>query len=177
MTGTIVTAVSTFTGAARNLLDLMIGESRPVTVDGAPRKNPPMAVNIAGQWTTGVLTNPFDRTDTFTLTFDFDVKGDALLGTLRKTATPKGYDIEKGILGGTIKDNVISFYTPEAQLESYAPDRLLDGSHGDFSSTGFREIGYRDLYYGSVLNDHIDFILQSDRPRGFPAQKFVAKRK
>jgi len=35
----------------------------------------------------------------------------------------------------------------------------------------------RNLYHGSVSKDEIQFVLQSDRPWGYPIQNFIAKQK
>jgi len=142
MLGTIVIALSTFTDAAKNLLSLI---------------TKPAIVHVAGKWSTQELANPFEKRDKFRLFFEFEIKGDTLLGTIRQASTTNRYDVKNGILDGKIKSNIISFYTLE---------RLWSGNE---TAT------YKNIYYGTVLNGEIEFILQSDRPWGFPPQKFNAK--
>ncbi len=143
--GTIVIALSTFTNATKNLLSLI---TKPAIVD------------VTGTWATQELTNPFAENDKFRLYFDFEVKGDILLGAIRMVSTTNQYhyDVRKGILGGKIKGNLISFYTIEQSL------------------SGTETVTYKDFYYGSALKNEIEFTQQSDRPWGFPPQKFIAKR-
>lgn len=118
----------------------------------------PEIIDISGQWVTQELINPFSKHDKFRLLFDFEVKGDALLGAVRQVSTKNSYDFTKGILDGRIKDNIISFHTIEQSL------------------SGDKEYTYKNYYYGSVLKNEVEFKLQSDRPWGFPPQKFTAKR-
>jgi hypothetical protein len=96
-------------------------------------------------------------THKFRLHFDLELKGDALLGAIRQVSTTNRYDVKTGILDGKIQSNIISFYTLEQ------------------SSWGRETVTYKNLYYGSVLKGRIEFTLQSDRPWGFPPQKFIAK--
>jgi TIR domain len=109
---------------------------------------------------TGKLTNPFDSSDQFRFVFDFEVIGDVLLGTIRQISTTNDYALKKGILDGKIQGTVISFSTPEQSLAGFSQTVTT----------------YKNLYYGSVLSDTIEFILHSDRLWGFPSQKFVANR-
>jgi hypothetical protein len=141
--GTIIIAVSTFTSATKTLLGLVTGS-----------KN----VDVTGKWATQELINPFDGNDKFRLFFDFEIKGNTLLGSVRQASTTDHYNIRDGILDGNISGNVISFY------------RLKQAWFGNETVT------YKDFYYGSVLKGEIEFTLQSDRPWGFPPQKFVARR-
>ena len=142
--GTIIIALSTLTDAAKNLLSLIT--KRPVIVD------------VTGKWVTQILTNPFDKNDTYRLLFDFQIIDDTILGSIKLTSTKNLYDVTCGIQEGKIKGNVISFHRLEQSL------------------VGNETVTYKNFYYGSVSNDEIEFILQSDRPLGFPPQKFVAKR-
>ncbi len=121
-----------------------------------PEKN----VNVTGTWETEILTNPFAERNQFRLYFDVEVRGDILVGTIREVSTTSHYDIKMGILGGQIQDNNLSFYN------------LRQSVSGDGETTTFK-----NLYYGTVHNGEIQFILQSDRPWGFPPQKFVARQK
>lgn len=141
--GTVVIALSSFTDAVKNLLSLI------------PKENVP---DVTGKWATQILTNPFDKKDTFRLFFEFEVKGDTLLGTLRQTSTEHRYSVEDGILDGKIRGNGISFHKQES------------------SGLGDQKVQYKDFYYGTVSKDEIHFTVQSDRPWGFPPQRFIAKR-
>lgn len=118
----------------------------------------PAISEVSGRWATQELTNPFDKYDKFRMHFELEIKGDTLLGVVRRVSTRERYGDEKGILDGRIKGNTISFYTIEQ------------------SSLGDREYIYKNYYHGTVLEDEIEFTLQSDRPWGFPLQKFTAKR-
>lgn len=140
--GTIVISLSTFTDATKNILGL-IPKSEILTINS--------------RWVTDELTNPFNKKDKFKLHFDIERKGEALLGTIRMASTKDWYNITSGILGGTIKGNIISFYTMEQ------------------STLGRETIRYKNIYHGSVLKDEIKFVLQSDRLWGYPSQKFIAK--
>jgi len=105
-----------------------------------------------------ILTNQFDKNDTFRITMEFETKGDALLGTLRRTSPSGSYDYAVGIVDGKIDGANISFFLPEQSLH------------------GTEYVSYKNLYYGEVLDNKIDFTLQSDRPWGFKPIKFIATR-
>lgn len=129
-------------------------------VEVRPSSPAPDPSTINGKWSTVEVTNPFDEHDKYIIYFDFEVFGKTLVGTvnMKSTIEDKNYDIKKGFLGGKIEANTISFYTLEQQTDN-------DGN-----------VTYKNTYYGSILNDTIQFNLQSDRPYGFPGQKFVARR-
>jgi hypothetical protein len=143
---TMVIALSTFTDATKKLVALVEKDGRPPVV------------NVTGKWTTPVLTNPFSGSDTFTLSFDFEVKGDTLLGEVRTTGTTYRYDVRSGIFDGKIEGNVISFHTRQVAL------------------SGKERIPYKISYRGSVSKDEIDFTFQSDFQEGSPPQKVAARR-
>jgi len=135
---------------------------KPSTAEALNLATESAIMDVTGRWATQELTNPFAKDDKFRLYFDLEAKGDTLLGVLRQVSTSNRYDATKGILDGRIKGNFISFYILE---QSVSWDR---------GST--KETTYKNIYYGSVLKDEIEFTLQSDRPWGFPPQKFTAKR-
>ena len=141
--GTIVIALSTFTDATKNLLNLI---------------SKPTVININGGWVSQEITNHWSQRDKFRLYFDFDCKGNTLLGAVRMESTTNRYNVIDGILGGSIKDNIISFYIIK-QYRQGGSDELFT---------------YKNFYYGTVLKDEIEFVLQSDYP-GSPPQKFTAK--
>ena len=138
--GTIVIALSTFTNAARNLLSLISNEK----------------ANVAGTWKTPELTNQFHKKQKLTFTFEFDAKDTTLLGTVTMTPLWSDRSYKKGILGGKIEGNNISFYTRQT------------------SWWGTEKMVYKDLFYGTVSNGQIEFIQNSDRQGGFVPQKFIA---
>ena len=113
---------------------------------------------IDGKWSTSQLTNPFDPNDTYHLVFNLEEMGDKLIGTLEMLSTNNRYDQKKGLLDGKIKDGAISFYTAEQSI------------------VGTDTVSFRNIYSGLVSNEEIKFYLESDRPWGFPGQKFVARR-
>ncbi len=117
----------------------------------------PEIINMSSRWVTDELTNPFNKKDKFRLHFDLERKGDTLLGLVRRVSTKEWYNSANGIIDGKIEDNVISFYTIEQ------------------STLGKDTITYKNVYSGSVLKDEIEFVLHSDRPWGYPPQRFTAK--
>lgn len=163
--GTAVIALSTFTDAARNLMGLFqrettaqrdsSGDSRTGDSANGASKKP----DIAGKWKSGVLANPFDESDKYTLLFTFQLQGDNLLGSLTQTPERNAYHpYTRSIWEASLKGNQLSFYTRER------------------SDVGEKTVDYKDYYYGEVSGDTIQFTLQSDRPWNFPPQKFSATR-
>ena len=140
--GSIVIALSTFTNAARNLLSLISNEKTDVT----------------GRWKTPELSNQFQKNQKWTFIFEFDVKDSTLLGTITLTPIGDNRSYKKGILGGEIKGNNISFYTQETAW------------------MGSEKHVYKNLFYGTISNGEIEFIQNSDRQGGFIPQKFIAKK-
>jgi len=140
----IIIALASSTDAVKSLLSATPAQSTPVDVNG--------------KWISDILTNQFDKNDTFRITMEFETKGDALLGTLRRTSPSGSYDYAVGIVDGKIDGANISFFLPEQSLH------------------GTEYVSYKNLYYGEVLDNKIDFTLQSDRPWGFKPIKFIATR-
>jgi len=118
----------------------------------------PMKEDLDGRWVAAGLVNPFDKNDIFNLDFQFETMGHIVWGTVRKTAVNNRYDLTKGFSEGTYKDGVISFHTAGQSL------------------VGNQTIHFKDSYHGMTEGRELKFIMQSDRPWTFPAQKFVAKR-
>ena len=131
---------------------------KPSTDEAESSLTKPAVADVSGRWATQELTNPFDEDDKFRLEFEVEVKGHNLLGSIRQVSTRNAYTVRKGILEGKIEGNTVSFYTPGQAI------------------SGNEKITYKDYYYGSVSKDEIEFTLQSDRPWGFPPQRFTAKR-
>ena len=144
--GIIIIAVSTFTDAVRNLSGYFIEDKKPAIAD------------INGKWASSVLTNPFDKNDTFRIVFEFEVRGNIVLGTLRQISTTNRYNAINGILDGKITDEVLSFHVQKTSI--------FDGE----------TVIYKDLFYGSVSDNELHFVQQSNRPWDFPPQKFIARR-
>jgi hypothetical protein len=142
--GMIIIALASFTNAVKSLLNFMPAGSAPV--------------DVSGKWTTDILTNQFDKNDTFRITLEFEAKGQTLLGTLRKTSPSGSYDYAVGIVDGKIDGANISFFLPEQSMH------------------GTEYVSYKNLYYGELADNRIDFTLQSDRPWGFKPIKFIATR-
>jgi formylglycine-generating enzyme required for sulfatase activity len=139
---------------------------------------PSKPLDVTGHWTTDVLTRPDRAKDEFTRSFVFEMKGDIVLGSTRLKSVHRKYgfyndDIKKDILGGTMKGNMLSFYTPQHVERPH-----FEG----FGTPGPPQwkidyIDYKIWYYGTVTNDTIEFTMQSDNPQeGPPTQKFVVKR-
>ena len=140
--GVIIMALSAFTNAARNLLSLISNEK----------------ANVAGTWKTPELTNQFHKKQKLTFTFEFDARDTTLLGTVTMTPLWSDRSYKKGILGGKIEGNNISFYTQETAW------------------MGTEKYVYKNLFYGTVSDGEIEFIQNSDRQGGFIPQKFIAKK-
>jgi hypothetical protein len=143
LVGTIVVALSTFTDAAENLLQLVTGKK---------------AADVTGSWLTDVLSNPFDQSDSYRWLFDLQAVDTTVAGTMTETPTDGGRSVERAIKEATLHDNLISFYIPYTAS-------LHDGT-----------VDFRDHYLGRVTKDTIYFTLRSDRPWGFPTQRFTAVR-
>ena len=144
--GIIIIAVSTFTNAVQNLLGHFIQDKNPAIAD------------INGKWASSVLTSPFDKNDTFRIVFEFEVKGDIVLGTLREVSTTNRYNAINSILDGKIQDNRISFHVQKTSI------------------FGKDSVRYKDLFYGTLSENELHFVLQSDRPWSFPPRNFIARR-
>jgi len=142
--GMIIIALASFTNAVKSLLNFMPVGSAPV--------------DVSGKWTTDILTNQFDKNDTFRITLEFEAKGQTLLGALQKTSLAGSYNNTVGIVDGKIDGANISFFLPEQSMH------------------GTEYVSYKNLYYGEVADNRIDFTLQSDRPWGFKPIKFIATR-
>ena len=120
--------------------------------------NKPEVIDVTGKWVSQELSNPFSKSDKFKFHFDLEVKGNTVLGSIRQVSTRNRYDVRNGILDGRINNNIFSFYILERSL------------------LGNETVSYKNFYNGSVLKGEIQFTLHSDRPWGFPPQKFIAKR-
>lgn len=102
--GTIVIGLSTFTDAAKNLLALVIKDTRP---------------NINGEWKAEVTYDWHNAKHIETFTFDGD--GDEVYGT----ASFLG--IKRGIVEGKIKKNTLQFITVTGEKLDSQPAR--ESSH------------------------------------------------
>ncbi len=148
--GIIVIALSSFTNAAKNLLGLFSNQST---------KTPATArVFVTGTWKTPALSNQYNKKQEFIFTFELDSKGTTLIGTLTLTPIGDNRSYKRGIRGGKIEGNTISFYTQETGW------------------LGKESVSYKDLFNGTVSKDKIEFIQTSERPWDFIPQKFIAKR-
>jgi hypothetical protein len=134
-----------------------LGKERAATPAASPVAAPPAAaIDIAGKWGTEALTSPYDENQKSVLHFDFDQSGGVLFGTVSEK-TEFGGSI-KGIEGGQLKGDQISFYTQ------------------GMSTTGSGDQPYKENYHGTVKGDAIEFVRQNDVPTGGLPQKFTAKR-
>lgn len=143
--GVIVIGLSSFTNAARNLIALFPGGG-------------PAPADVNGTWVSAELTNPFQKNDVYTLEFDFQVRGEVLLGSMRQRSTRGDYNSVSGILEGTAGPGWVSFHTTERSI------------YGD------QTVDYKDFFDGKLNGDAMEFIWHSDRPWGFPPQTFVVQR-
>ena len=113
---------------------------------------------ITGAWVSDPLANPFDNQDQYRLVFQLHGRGDRILGNVRMISEAGRYDVTKNLIDGKVDNNHVVFATPERAY------------------LGLDTVSYKDFYDGNVTADRIEFVLSSDRPSGFPAQRFVAKR-
>ena len=148
--GVIVIALSSFTKAAKSLIELFTDQSAKVTTAEI--------ADVTGTWKTQTLSNQYNNKQKFVLTFEFDAKGTALIGTLVLTPLGDNRSYKRGIRGGEIKGNAISFYTSETGW------------------LGEEKVNYKDLFHGTVSNDRIEFIQSSDRPWDFTPRQFIAEK-
>jgi hypothetical protein len=118
----------------------------------------PEVVAVAGRWVSDELTNPFDPAQHFRLVLDLQAQGGAVVGNLAERRDDGRTYGQRGILEGALDGRSLSFHTSEQSL------------------FGSELVSFRNLYRGVVEDGVIRFTLQSDRPWGFPAQTFVAKR-
>ena len=144
--GTIVIAAATFTDAAQKILGFFVREETH---------------DVAGKWQTAVLTNAYVGGDRFILLFEFMQQGDTLSGTITDTDEDGNNPLTRTIMDGTIKGNLVSFYTqtdiktgPASQVVKEAYSGILDKN-----------------------KDTISFSRLNDLPTGGVQETFVAKRK
>jgi hypothetical protein len=98
--GTIVIGLSTFTDAAKNLLGLVIKDTRP---------------NINGEWKAEVT---YDwKSSKYTETFTFKGDGDEVYGTASL------FERKRGILEGKIKKDELQFITITREILGSRPAR------------------------------------------------------
>jgi hypothetical protein len=121
------------------------------------RFSKPAILPVHSKWMSPERINPLNRHDKFRVHFDLETKGGMLLGVVRMSSTTDWYDITQGVMGGRIKGDTICFDTTERSL------------------FGNETIPYKNRYLGSVARGEIRFVLQSDRPWGYPPQKFIAE--
>jgi hypothetical protein len=105
--GTIVIALSTFTDAAKNLLSLVVKETRP---------------DINGEWKAEVIYD-WNRDTKYTETFTFRGDGEEVYGTasfLRR---------KRGILEGKVRKNKLTFLTKTREVSGPGWDNQKDAVH------------------------------------------------
>jgi hypothetical protein len=120
----------------------------------APAEPPP---NITGTWVSGTLTNPYQKSDRYTLMFELVLQGDGVLGSVTETAVDRSYRVPRAIVNGKIQDNVVSFQTESGLLGE--------------------ETRYKQIYTGTVEKGEIRFTRQNNLPTGGEIERFTAKRK
>ncbi len=144
--GVVVIALASFTDSVKKLIGL------------APVKSPSVHhEDISGSWATDTLTNPYDEDETYRLVFHFEVKGDAIVGTVTEESPDEEGD-PVTIVDGKINANAISFYTI-----------------GEVSGYGPEPKPYREHYYGTISKTEINFTRQADLPASV-LERFTARR-
>lgn len=144
--GVIVIAAATFTDSAQKIYQALVKRETP---------------NIAGNWRTQTVTNPYDDSDHYVLLFDFVQQGDALSGTVTEMDFDGTDAFARSIMEGKIKGNVISFYTQ---------------GEVDFDQ---ERRAYKDVYSGNVSKNRneIAFTRLNNLPGGGVVERFAAARK
>ena len=144
--GVIVIAAATFTDSAQRIYQALVKQNAP---------------NIAGNWRTQTVTNPYDDSEQYVLLFDFVQQGDALSGTVTETDVDGTDAFARSIMEGRIKGNVVSFYT-----------------QGEVDVDEGRRT-YKDIYSGNVSKNRNEraFTRLNDLPGGGVAEVFAAARK
>jgi hypothetical protein len=144
--GTVLMAISSFTGAVQQIINAMSHSSKSA------------ALSLNGKWQSPLLANAYAPDKKYTLVFDFIQQNDTLLGTVTETNTAgvKTRSLVRGIVDGKLKDHTLSFYT-QGQ-----------------TALGSEIQPYKDLYNGIVKDDKIEFVRQNDLPSGGIPTKFTA---
>ncbi len=68
-------------------------------------------LNISGKWGTPLIQNVYSPDERSTIVFEFTQSGDTVVGSVTEMADDAKTVSTKGIVGGKIRDNVLSFYT------------------------------------------------------------------
>jgi hypothetical protein len=121
--------------------------------------SPPTAPEVSGKWQTDYMKSPYDDSR-YKLTFDFVQQEDMLVGTVSELIEGRRRAIERRIVDGRIRKNVLNFYT-EGQV--WYDDKLR---------------AYKEGYTGVLVKktNTIAFQRANDSPGGGDVEKFVAKR-
>jgi hypothetical protein len=127
------------------------------TAPAAPAAPQAAALDLTGKWISGRLANPYAENDFSILHFEFEQKGDSLLGTVVER-TGGGRGDRKGIRGGDIRGGEVSFFTQ---------GMVSEGS--DLKP-------YKETYRGTYKDGVIDFVRQNDVASGGLPEKFTARR-
>jgi hypothetical protein len=137
-----------------------ISGARDVTINNGTAVEKKPVSNVAGKWTTSVITNSAENSEHSRLVLEF-VQAD---GTLSGSVTETGQDGRNpdtvGLLEGKVSGKAVSFYTRGE----------VDGGDGPTS--------YKESYFG-IVNDagtEIAFSRVDDLPPGSQPEKFIAKR-
>ena len=120
--------------------------------------------DLAGDWVSDVITNPYEKTNTYRLHFSFKVVGDRVLGSVVEKSTPgdsRPYAVSRGILDGRLDGDIVTFRIPYEVLTT-------DGS-GDWITED-----HSKALTGVLAGGGLAFIMQDDQ--GDPPQEFTATR-
>lgn len=135
-----------------------LARSRMAALDDAARESSP-AERLAGAWVSEVLTNPYEKSDTYRLHFDFKIIGDRLLGSVVEKSTPdapRPYTVSRAMLDGKIDNGVVTFRTPFEVLIGTSREK------------------HNKEYTGILGDGRLTLIVQDDQ--GTPAREFAASR-
>lgn len=131
--GVIVIALASFTNSVKKLVGLATVKTPRVHHE-----------DITGSWATDTLTSPCDEDETYRLIFHFEVRGDAVIGTVTEES-PDEEEEAIPIVDGKINASVVSFYI-KGEVSGYGPEPRP----------------YREQYYGAISKKEIDFTRQTD---------------
>ncbi len=156
---------------------VVTGDGNVIHLDGtgaleAAKSEKSPAIDPSGRWISEEITNSYDKGDRYRYHFEIEKKGDIVLGAVRVASITRNYSTTNGLMDGRIKENVISFHTIE-QSYTYGHEWQQTNTGPMPVPTTTTNI-YKNYYYGTVFADRIEFTMNSDRPWGFPPQKFTA---
>ncbi len=117
------------------------------------------AADVAGRWTSGELTNPYDANWRYVLSFDLRVQGDSVVGSVTQRFTqPQEQELSQPIVAGRVDGPTVSFQTRSDVLVGQETRPMA--TH----------------YVGTLRDGALQMTRQNDSPGGGAIENFVARR-